>query len=59
MAFMFSNLHDRDYLLNLISDFLSRTKHKSYRNSSSSTPQTPSLALLEGVSFVVMDKVVC
>ncbi|XP_076819069.1 TBC1 domain family member 9-like [Clavelina lepadiformis] len=40
MTFLFGNLHDRDYLLNLISDFLSKTKHQSFKKSSCSTPNS-------------------
>ena len=31
MAFLFGHLQDRDYLLNLISDFLSKTKTRKFR----------------------------
>ena len=40
MTFLFGHLNERDYLLNLMSDFLAKTKHKSYGRSKSNSTST-------------------
>nr|CAB3266843.1 TBC1 domain family member 9 [Phallusia mammillata] len=49
MTFLFGHLHERDFLLNLISDFLSKTKHNSYRTSKTSVSSPSSASPPSGI----------